>query len=277
MRSDEELRQKVAQIKHKCLELCVNAGVGHITSAFSCAEIVTVLYYKIMNIDPYNPNWSGRDCFIMSKNHASVITYPILADLGFIKESEINTFLEDGSLFCLHSKIDIPGVDFAGGALGIGIGTACGFAYATKQDNSKRLTFCIIGDGECYEGSVWEAALFASHNKLSNLVLILDRNQMCITDFTEKMLALNSLEDKFSSFGWEVRTINGHSLSEIKNALKDVRTRNSEKPLCIVANTIKGKGIAFMENNVLMHGVAPKGDKAALAFEQLEGDKSNGI
>ncbi len=277
MYSDEDLAKKVAQIKHKCLELCVNAGVGHITSAFSCAEIVTVLYYEIMNINPNNPNWRERDRFVMSKNHASVITYPILADLGFIKEDEINTFLKDGSLFCLHSKINIPGIDFAGGALGIGIGTACGLAYAAKQDNSKRITFCIIGDGECYEGSVWEAALFASHNKLNNLILILDRNQLCITDFTEKMLALNSLEDKFSSFGWEVRTINGHLLSEIEESMKDIRTRNSEKPLCIVANTIKGKGIAFMENNVLMHGVAPRGDKAALAFEQLEEDNGNGI
>lgn len=268
---DDLLPDKVRMIREECLRLCVNAGKGHVTSAFSCAEIVTVLYYEVMRIDPHRPDWSDRDRFIMSKNHASVITYPILADLGFVSHEEIETFMHDGSVYGTHSRISIPGVDFAGGALGIGIGAACGLAYAARQDRADWLTFCVIGDGECYEGSVWEAAMFAAHYKLGNLVVILDRNRLTITDYTEHMLALDPLQDRFASFGWETGVIDGHSLPEIRTALGDVRHRDPDRPLCVIANTLKGHGIDFMEDRLFMHGVVPTGDKVALAFEQLRG------
>lgn len=266
-----DLGQKVKWAKQECLKLCVNAGIGHVTSAFSCAEIVATLYYEIMQIDPHDPHWEDRDRFVMSKNHGSVITYPILADLGYTNFSEIETFLKVGSSYGAHSKMQNPGVDFAGGALGIGIGVACGMAYAAKQAQKSWLTFCIVGDGECYEGSVWEAALFAGHYQLNDLILIVDRNKLCLTSFTEKMLALEPLEDKFRAFGWEVRTINGHALPEIKEALSDVRNRQSKKPLCVIANTVKGHGIDFMENEPFWHGLAPSGEKAERAFAQVEG------
>lgn len=271
-----DLSKKVLNAKEKCLDMCIAAGAGHVTSAFSCAEIVATLYYEVMNIDPENPSWEKRDRFVMSKNHGSVITYPILADLGYFETEKLNDFLKNGSILGAHTKMSIPGVDFAGGALGIGIGVACGMAYSAKYSGENWLTFCVVGDGECYEGSVWEAAMFAGHNKLSNLIVLLDRNRMCVTDFTENMLTLEPLEKKWEAFGWEVREINGHSVEGIREALKDVRNRKEPKPLCIIANTIKGHGIPFMENNVFMHGVAPSGEKAVLALEMLKGEH-NGL
>lgn len=264
------LNAKVQQLKRECLELCIHAGVGHVTSAFSCAEIVTLLYYEIMNISKEARISGDYDRFIMSKNHGSVITYPILADLGYVSYDEIRTFLDDGSRFGIHSKLGIPCVDFAGGALGIGIGVACGMAYAAKQSNNPYKIYCLVGDGECYEGSVWEAAMFAAHNNLNNLIIIIDRNKMAITDYTEKMVALEPLADKWKAFGFEVREVeDGHEFSQLRRAFAN----DSSKPICIIANTIKGHGVDFLENNLLMHGCAPIGEMAELARRQVGGDK----
>lgn len=264
--------EKLVEIKSDCLEMCVQAGTGHVTSALSCAEIVSILYYEIMRIDPHNPQWEDRDRFLMSKNHACVITYPILADQGFINKKDIFTFLQDGSIYGSHTKISIPGVDFAGGALGIGIGVACGMAYSAKRHKKNWVTFCVVGDGECYEGSVWEAAMFAGGHKLDQLVVLLDRNKMSYSNFTEKMLPLEPLAEKWRAFNWEVREIDGHSLEEIRAALSDVRCRKEKKPLCIIADTVKGHGIPFMENNIFAHGAAPQGDKAVLAAKAIRGE-----
>lgn len=264
-----ELQQKTKQIKHKCLEMCVNAGMGHVTTAFSCAEIVTALYYRIMNIDVSNPNWEDRDRFIMSKNHGSVITYPILADMGMISADALNTFMKDGSTIGGHSKICVNGVDFSGGSLGIGFGVACGLAYGARLLGKNYKTYCLVGDGECYEGSIWEAAMFAGSNKLNKLVTILDRNGMACTDFTENMLKQDSLKDKWASFNWQVIEINGHDMDEVVSALEFAKEYVGTKPICIIAKTIKGNGIDFMSNNPLMHGIAPKGEQIALAFEQV--------
>lgn len=265
-----DLSKKVLKVKKKCLDMCIAAGAGHVTSAFSCVEIVATLYYEVMNINPQKPFWEDRDRFVMSKNHASVITYPVLEDLGFLSKGSCDTFLQDGSPIGIHTKQTVPGVDFCGGALGIGIGVACGLAYAAKLDKKSWLTFCLVGDGECYEGSVWEAAMFASAKDLNNLVVFVDRNQLCITDFTEKMLPLESLPRKWDAFGWEVREINGHDTKQIKNALGDVRQR-TEKPLCIIANTIKGNGVSFMENQPLWHGRAPIKENAQEAQREVSG------
>lgn len=263
------LKKRCNEAKIKCLEICVNAGAGHVTSAFSCAELVTALYYDIMKHDPQNPQCVGRDRFIMSKNHGSVMTFPILADLGYIDEKEIYTFLKNGSRLGMHSKMGVPGIDFSGGSLGIGLGIACGMAYSAKHNNYDWLTFCIVGDGEMYEGSIWESAMFAGANKLDNLIVIIDRNHMAITDYTDNMLSQNPLEDKWRSFNFEVRKIDGHSFEEIKSSLSDIRTRKSNKPLCVIAETVKGNGVSFLENNIFMHGCAPKGEKANLAKQEL--------
>lgn len=259
-------QKKVAEIKEKVLGMCVNAGVGHVTSAFSCAEIISILYYEIMQINPENPEWEDRDRFIMSKNHGSVMTYPILQDLGYIGADE--AFLKNGSRLGIHTKLEISGVDFCGGSLGIGLGFACGLAYSAKLSKKDYRTFCILGDGECYEGSVWESFLFGGAKKLNNLIAIIDRNALCITDFTEKMLPLNPMKEKLEAFGWEAREIDGHNLDEIRNSLSDIRSYR-ERPLCIIADTVKGHGINFMENAPLWHGKAPTDEAAFTARKEL--------
>ncbi len=267
-----DLEAKVREVKLECLKLCVHAGVGHVTSAFSCAEAVTLLYYEVMRVGREDRARGVNDHFIMSKNHASVVTYPILADLGFTTREEIETFLDDGSVFGEHSKLGTPGTDFAGGALGIGIGVACGMAYIDKAEGSPRLTFCMVGDGECYEGSVWEAAMFAGANALSNLVLVVDRNRMTVTDFTDNMLTQSPMADKFAAFGFETREVeDGHDFGQLRAAFADVRTRCDERPLCVIINTVKGHGVDFMENNPLYHGVAPTGELAERALAQVGG------
>lgn len=269
-----QLRDKTCRAKKKVLDLVCRAGMGHVTSAFSCAEILAVLYYEIMQLDADNPEAAARDRFIISKNHASVMQYPILADLGFFQERELERFLAPapGETRCFgsHAKLSIPGVDFAGGSLGIGLGVAAGIAYAGKFDQNPYLTFCLVGDGECAEGSIWEAAMFAAQYQLDHLVAVIDRNQLAITDFTEGMMALEPLEDKWRAFGWECRRCNGHDLQELLSCLQDVRTRTGGKPLCVIADTVKGKGIDFMENQLNWHGAAPKGADIAKACASLE-------
>ena len=260
--------KKILEIKKRALQMCINAGVGHVTSAFSCAEVVCVLFYEVMNINPKMPDWADRDRFVMSKNHGSVITYPILHDLGFISKEEV--FLKNGSHLGIHTKLGLNGVDFCGGSLGIGLGFACGVAYSAKLSQKDYLTFCVVGDGECYEGSIWESFMFAGARKLNNLITIIDRNQLCITDFTEKMLPLDSLKNKIEAFGWDVKEINGHNLDEIRSVFSEIRNRK-EKPLCIIANTVKGNGIGFMENAPLWHGRAPSGADAVKAESALLG------
>lgn len=264
------IKHKTYEARKKVLEMCVNAGAGHLTSAYSCAEIVAVLYHAIMNVDPQNPGWEDRDRLIISKNHGSVMQYPFLADLGFFPENELMTFMQDGSRIGGHSKKTFPGIDFSGGSLGIGLGIGAGIAYSAKTSGKKWYTFVIVGDGECYEGSIWEAAMFAGHNQLKNLVVILDRNGMCCTDFTANLLNQEPFAAKWQSFGWDTFEVNGHDIGELIGVLENVRERGSARPLCIIANTIKGGGIDFISNKPLMHGIAPKGEDITKAFEALE-------
>lgn len=269
------LEKKVQEIKYKCLELCINAGQGHVTSAFSAAEIVTSLYYSIMGYKVDEPKWDNRDRFIMSKNHGSVITYPILQDLGFIdKDTEIK-FMVDGSVFGAHSKHSVSGVEFSGGSLGIGLGVACGMAYAGKMKKIKSRFFALVGDGECYEGSIWESLMFAGHNNLNNLVVFVDRNRMTVTDYTEHMLKLEPLRDKFKAFGFETWEIDGHNVEEIIETVK--KTGKTDRPNCIICNTVKGNGISSMSNKMFKHGVAPKGEEAEKALEEIREKMNYGI
>ena len=249
--------------------MCDEAKDGHVTSAFSCAEIVAALYYSIMNIKPEDPTWKNRDRFIMSKNHGSVITYPILEDLGYFSAKHQKPFLMNDGYLGGHTKLTIPGADFAGGSLGIGLGVGAGLAYAAKQDLAQWNTYCIIGDGECYEGSIWESVMFAAANNLNNLVVFLDRNRLTLSDFTENMLPLESMEDKWKAFGWNVKTINGHNIKEIIDAVSEVPRRESNKPLCVICNTSKGKGIDYLEDKMYRHGFAPTGDQAKEAIRQI--------
>jgi transketolase len=250
--------------------MCVKAGTGHVTSSFSCAELLVGLYYGgILKFDPENPKWEGRDRLIISKGQASVILYPILADLGFFPEKELKHFNQEDGMFGVHLQYDVPGVELTVGSLGMGFGVAAGMALAAKLNKQRHMVVTLLGDGECYEGSIWETAMFAGYNRLNNLFAIVDRNWMCATEFTEDTIELNPLDEKFLSFGWDVLNIDGHSFEEILQAFDGFRSKKSTRPLVIIADTIKGKGSECLCWEPLWHGIAPKDEDAIIAKEQL--------
>lgn len=265
-----KLKKKANHIRNLILDMCVKAETGHVTSSFSAVEVVVALYYGgILRYDPSNPNWDGRDRFILSKGQASPLLYAVLADLGFFPKSELGKFCQTDGMFGVHLQNDVSGVEITAGSLGHGFGIASGLALAAKMDRKSFLTFALLGDGECHEGSIWETAMFASHNELNNLIAMIDRNWFCVTGCTEDIVRLNPLDKKWESFGWETVAIEGHSFEEILKALEGVRSRKSKRPLVIIASTVKGKGVSFMENQPLWHGVAPKGEQAKQAKTEL--------
>lgn len=267
-----ELKEKTRQMKLATLDMCKETGDGYPTSAFSCAEILTVLYYNIMRIDPQNPNWEDRDRFFLSKGHASSILYPILKDRGFFGQEVIDQYLQLGGEIGEQVRMGVPGVDCVSGSLGMGLGVAAGTALGGKMNRRKYFSFCVVGDGECSEGSIWEAAMFAGKYALNNLILFIDRNNVCKTDFTDNIIQLEPLEDKWRAFGWETRHINGHNIPEIIESLSDIRSMRHQKPLAIIADTIKGNGVDFMSNDALWHGVMPKGEQFENAYLQISNE-----
>ncbi len=269
--NDLELRKKADEIKYKCASLCVNAGKGHLSSDLSCAEIMTVLYYDVMKIDPLNPKWSDRDRFVMSKNHGSAITYPILCDLGFFDRDFLETYQKNGSVLGTHSKIAVPGVEFGGGSLAIGLGAACGMACAGIADKKEHLIFCLVGDCEMQEGAIWEAIMFAGHRKLKNLVMIVDRNKEGCTDYISELIPLEPLAPKLDSFGWDVCEVSdGHSIECLRKAFSGLRYRKTTKPMAILVDTIKGNGVSEFKNRPWLHGQTPTGEDGKKALCELE-------
>ena len=267
----EELVEKAGEIRKQTFEMVMKAGKGHLGGSFSCTEILVALYYgKILRFDSSNPRWEERDRFILSKAHGSNTLYVILADLGFYLASELSSFLDDGSLLSGHTDNRTPGVEIVGGSLGHGLGVASGIALGAKLSGKDYLTFALIGDGESQEGSIWEAAMFASHHGLNNLIAVTDRNNLGSEDYTENTARLEPLADKWRAFGWDVTSIDGHSFDEIFGAFKDVRTRQSSRPLMIIARTIKGKGISFLENTPQSHHTLPTGQYVDRAREDLK-------
>lgn len=267
-----ELEKKSNFIRNQILDMCVRAGTGHVTSSFSCTEILVALYYGgLLHYDTANPEWEDRDRFILSKGQASPVLYCVLADLGFFPRKETERFCCADGIFGVHLQNDVPGVETTAGSLGQGLGIAAGIALAAKMDRKLYMTYALLGDGECHEGSLWESAMFAGHHNLNNLVAIIDRNWLCTIDFTENCMQLNPLDRKWEAFGWNVQTIDGHNFEEIFSALRDVRSRQSDKPLAIIANTVKGRGVSFMENVPLWHARAPQGRDAEMAKAELVG------
>lgn len=264
-----ELEKKAKCVRQQVLEMCARANEGRLASAFSCTEILVALFHGgILRFDPEHPQWEGRDRFIMSKSPGTVGLYPILSDLGFFPSIELEKFCQSDGMLGPYGD-NIPGIEAVWGSLGHGLGVGAGLALAGKMDREKYMTVVLLGDGECYEGSVWEAAMFAGHHELNNLVAIIDRNWLCTIDFTENCLRLNPLESKWQAFGWDAITIDGHSFDEIFAAFKGFRTRKSTKPLMIIANTIKGKGLSLLENNRMAHIIIPSGEQLEKAREEL--------
>lgn len=266
----DKLKNKSKELRVMTLDMCEEAGTGHVTSSYSCAETLAVLYHgNIIRYDAKNPKWDDRDRFILSKGQASPILYVTLADAGFFPKSWLSTFAKKDGKFGVHLQNTVPGVEVSTGSLGHGLGLGIGMAFAAKLDKKDYITFVLLGDGECYEGSIWEGALFAAHHNLNNLIVIVDRNGQCATSFTENAVKLNPLEDKWKSFGWDVKTIDGHSVEEFLNALEGFRSRKRNNPYVIIAETIKGKGSPLIESKVNWHAKAPNHQEAQIIKKDL--------
>lgn len=243
-------------IRRHGVEMTHLSGGSHLGAILSVADIVATLYTDVLHYDAQNPKWEGRDRFILSKGHAGASIYAALAESGFFPVEELKTHYQNGSRLSGHVSHHLPGVDFSTGSLGHGLSAAAGIAYALKKDSRKERAFVVLGDGECNEGSVWEAALFANHFRLNNLVAIVDHNHMQSLDFNENTLELEDFASKWNAFGWNVVEIDGNNHHELKMAFtKQVKLSAlvPHKPTVIIANTIKGYGIPFMHNDILWH------------------------
>ncbi len=241
-------------IRRHAVEMTHLSGGGHLGSILSVSDIIAVLYADILRYDCQNPEWENRDRFILSKGHAGAAIYAALAEEGFFSIEELKTHYADGSRLSGHVSHYVPGVDFSTGSLGHGLCVASGMAYTFKKDRKDNKVFVVIGDGECNEGAVWEAALFSNHFRLSNLIAIIDYNHMQSLDFCENTLEMINPSEKWHAFGWRVMNIDGNDHNELRKAFKDACNEDYEhKPVAIVANTVKGKGVSFMENDILWH------------------------
>lgn len=252
MLTTAEIQEKADEHRKKILKVINRVGKGHVGGAFSCIDILSVLYYSgILNITPENIDDPNRNRFLLSKGHACIAQYVILNDLGFFDERELFK-MNQGGILGEHPDTNIPGIEFISGSLGHGLSVALGFALAAKMNKQNYLTYVVLGDGECGEGSVWEAISIAPHLKLSNLVAIVDRNRLCIHGDTEQIHPLDPLDKRLESFGWNVIEIDGHNFEDLYASLNNL---HPSKPTAIIANTIKGKGVSFMENkNTWHHG-----------------------
>jgi len=265
-----KIKQRAGRIRRKALEMIVAAGQGHPGGDMSSSDILAALYFDIMRYDPQNPGDPTRDRFVMSKGHCTGALYAVLAAAGYFPEAELATYLKPGSLLNGHpNRTYLPGVETNTGPLGHGLPVAVGIAVAGQIDRAKFRVFALTGDGELQEGSMWEAAMFAGHRGLDNLVAIIDRNGLQQGARTEDTNALEPLADKWRAFGWDVVEIDGHDHAQLLEALAP-RVERSGKPLAVIARTVKGQGVSFMMNQAGWHHGVPNAEQYALAMEELE-------
>lgn len=266
-----EIEKVSKHLRQNILKMINKSQSGHPGGALSCIDILNVLYTKCMKHFPEcenNPDYKNRDRFILSKGHASAALYSIMAYCGYFEESELLTFRQIGSRLQGHPCSNkLPGIEISTGSLGQGLSIGCGMALGLKLNKSENKVFVLMGDGELEEGSVWEAAMNAAHNKLNNIIAIIDRNHLQIDGSTENIKSVGNVSEKFKSFGWNVYEINGHNIKEIYETIE--LAKNSDKPVAIVADTIKGKGVSFMENNAGWHGKAPNDEQLEEALKEL--------
>jgi len=245
------------------------AKAGHPGGSLSSIDLITGLYGTSLNFDVNNPDWDDRDRFIMSKGHASPAIYSILHEVGFLEESDFMSFRKLGSICQGHVDMKwTNGVDFSAGSLGMGLSFGLGCSFAAKLDDSDRKIWVMVGDGETQEGQLWEAIMAADFHNAGNLKMIIDRNKIQNDDFVSKQMEIGDLSIKLKSFGWEVKEINGHNMKEIIESIKWAEIDNG-RPKAILANTVKGKGVSFMENNPSFHGMAPNDEQLKIAMEEL--------
>jgi transketolase len=247
-----------------------NGNSAHIGACFSIVDILSVLYAKVLTFDPLSPKLRKRDRFILSKGHAGAAVYAVLAEAGFFSTEKLKLHYQDGSDFSGHvSHKGVPGVEISTGSLGHGLSIAAGMAYSAKLDSGKHKVFVLLSDGELDEGTNWEAIMFAAHHKLDNLVAIVDYNKIQSLGLVSETLGLEPLVNKWQSFGWEVLETDGHEHDELTNTLSKAKTLNG-KPVCVIAHTVKGKGVSFMEHTVLWHYRSAQGEEFEMALKELE-------
>jgi transketolase len=248
------LEERALFVRLETLRLTRIAGAGHYSATFSAAELLATLYYHELRLDPSHPQWPERDRFVLSKGHAAIGLYPILADLGFFDSTELETYTRLGSAFGDHPDMrKVRGIDFSSGSLGHGLSIGVGMALGGRVQSLDFRVYVMVGDAELNEGQIWEAAMSAGHFKLDSLVCIVDRNQLGIDGRTEDIMAVEPIEDRFASFGWEVQRINGHSVDDIVDAFDAAKKSSRRQPHVIIADTIKGKGVQRMELDVNWH------------------------
>ena len=245
------------------------AKASHVGSSLSTVELLAVLYGRILRVDPERPDWPERDRFILSKGHGCAAYYAILAETGFFPLEWLETFYQNGSRLAGHAThTQVPGIEISTGSLGHGLSVATGMALAAKRDHRLYRVYCLLSDGECDEGSTWEPILFAPQHRLDNLVAIVDYNKIQSLGTVKEVMDLDPFADKWQAFGWAVREIDGHNLAEIEEVLCQVPYEPG-KPSCIIAHTVKGKGISFMENELLWHYRSPQGEEYEAALAEL--------
>ncbi len=272
MNSNEKQELKILACKARiyALEGIFNAKSGHPGGSLSAADIYTYLYYKVLNVDPQNPQMENRDRFVLSKGHCCPSLYAVLALKGFFSLEELPKLRKVGAMLQGHPDMkSTPGIDMSSGSLGQGISAACGMALAGKMDNKDYRVFTLLGDGECEEGQVWEALMFAAHKKLDNLCAIIDCNGLQIDGTVEEVGGIEPLDKKLEAFGFEVFKMDGHDFDSIEAAVNGVLSSASGKPCAIIAKTVKGKGVSYMENKVNWHGAAPNAEQYEAGRKEL--------
>ena len=255
-------------IRRHIVEMTAAAGSGHPGGSLSAVEILTALYFNVLRHDPDNPDWPSRDRFILSKGHCTPVLYSTLAEAGYFPVEELATFRKVDSRLHGHCHNSTPGVEHCSGSLGQGLSVGVGMALGGRLDGSEHNVYVLVGDGECDEGQIWEAAMAASHFGLDNITVVVDRNGIQNDRWTHEAMNLEPLPDKWQAFGWDVHEVDGHDLGEMVGALSNASERDGKRH-AIIAKTVKGKGVSFMENNPGFHGKAPNADELKLALEEI--------
>lgn len=271
--NESDLKEKARRLRVLILRMLCEAGSGHPGGSLSSIDILTVLYNRILKHDPKNPAWEERDRFILSKGHVCPALYAVLADCGYFDEKELMTLRKFGSILQGHPyMLKTPGVDISTGSLGQGLSVAVGIAFAARMNGKNIRSYCLMGDGEVQEGQIWEAVMAAGHYKLDNLCGIVDKNELQIDGKVENVMGIDPLAEKFKAFRWNIIETDGHDVAKIEEAF--VRAKECRgKPTVIIAHTVKGKGVSFMENVAGWHGIAPNKEQLACALDELEGER----
>jgi transketolase len=271
-RSIDDLKALARRLRQHTIHMTHQAKASHVGSSLSMVEVLVMLYTRILRYDPRRPDWPERDRFILSKGHGCASYYAMLAEAGFFPLRWLETFYQNGSRLAGHvTHTHIPGVEISTGSLGHGLSVATGMALAAKRDGAPYRVFCLLSDGECDEGSTWEPVLFAPQHKLDNLIAIVDYNKIQSLGRVEEVISLAPLAEKWRVHGWAVREVDGHNLEEIESALSALPF-DPGKPSCLIAHTVKGKGVSFMEDKLLWHYRSPQGEEYQAALAELGGE-----